>query len=194
MSGPFVVQASLYRRLNYSDPFGLCVPWCTALAGAAIGGAGAAIGTMWYNHAHGQPLSTNLGRNSLIGAGAGAAVGLGYGLIAGGSAAGAGVARVTPLVAPAGAKLAQMIGRWHNELAGSGGREEFMEFANAFVDQARNAGQVATGAVGEIAEATIYRVGNNYLVVDAANKMRSFVANAEANRGIVNVYESLGGK
>ena len=50
------------------------------------------------------------------------------------------------------------------------------------------------GAVGAIKDATIYRIGDNYLVVDAANKMRSFVAKAKAGEGIVKVYEALGGK
>jgi RHS repeat-associated protein len=89
--------------VNYSDPFGLCVPWCTAAVGAAIGGGSAALGTLWYNYAKGNPLRQNLGRNTLIGAGSGAAIGLGVGLLGGGSAVGAVGAGVT--VGPGTQKL-----------------------------------------------------------------------------------------
>jgi hypothetical protein len=103
-------------------------------------------------------------------------------------------ARMAPLVAPLGGKLAKMIGRWRSQLGGDGGRAEFMQFANNMASGARAAGQFVVGKVGPMENATIYRSGNNYLVVDATNKMTSFVANARAGEGIVKVYEQLGGK
>jgi RHS repeat-associated protein len=102
--------------VNFSDPFGLCVPWCTAAIGAAIGGGGAALGTMWYNHSQGRPLSENVGRNALVGAGAGAAVGLGVGLFGGGSAAGVAAAGVT--VGPGTQRLIQSLEAAGSSMAG----------------------------------------------------------------------------
>ncbi len=104
----------------FSDPYGLCAPWCTAFAGALIGGAGAALATVAYNAMNDRPLRENVGRNALIGGAAGGAIGLGVGLLSGGgsaAAAGAGGAggagaagfqngqRVSQFVETAGGKL-----------------------------------------------------------------------------------------
>ena len=72
---------------SYTDPFGLCVPWCTALIGAAVGGGGAAIATLAYNAMNDRPLGENVGRNALVGGAAGGAIGLGVGLFSGAGAA-----------------------------------------------------------------------------------------------------------
>src|SRR5690606_4403314 len=58
----------------YTDPFGLCVPWCTALAGAALG----AVGTVAYNMYKGNDWKQNVVRNTLIGGAVGLAGGAGY--------------------------------------------------------------------------------------------------------------------
>lgn len=63
---------------NYSDPFGLC-PWCIGAGAGALLGAG---GTVLYNYLHDQPLSTNVVRNTLVGAGVGATLGVGWQAVA----------------------------------------------------------------------------------------------------------------
>jgi len=172
---------------TYTDPFGLCPMCIGAAAGAILGGGGHAI----YNYLTGAPLGEGVLASAAIGAVAGGTLGFGYGALA---ARGTAAAAQLSLSAPAGAKLGQMIARWHSDLGGQGGRDAFMNFATNFVQQAQRAGQAVTGAVGRMQNAQIFRVDNNYLLVDAAGKLRSFVTNARAGEGIVKVYEALGGR
>ncbi|HMV30562.1 MAG TPA: RHS repeat-associated core domain-containing protein [Gemmatimonadales bacterium] len=102
--------------ITFDDPYGLCAPWCTAVAGAAIG----FVGTVAYNPAKGNDWDKNVARNTAIGV----AVGFGGGVAArvmmspsGAAAAGAGGAsgagaagwqngqRVSQIVETAGGKL-----------------------------------------------------------------------------------------
>jgi RHS repeat-associated protein len=195
--------------VNLSDPSGKCF----TCIGAAVGlVAGAAVyhfttppgqrswrGYLTYaagGASIGATLGFAAGELGLLGGGATAATAgsRGTGIpgaievvsFEGGSAASA----ASQLAAPSGKKLAQMIARW----GGSGGRDAFMEFAEEFVTTARSAGQVAAGQVGSLVDATVYRVGNSYLVVDSSNVLRSFVADATRPDGIVAVYHALGGR
>jgi hypothetical protein len=68
-----------------------------------------------------------------------------------------------------------------------------MEHAEALAAAARSTGHVVTGQVGAIENATIYRVGQSYMVVDATNVIRSYVHLADRTTGIVAVYKALGG-
>jgi RHS repeat-associated protein len=109
---------------------------------------------------------------------------------AGGAAAGAaGIRQQGALVAPGGRKLAQMIGRW----GGGGGRDGFMAHAHSIANQAQAAGQVVNGQVGSLANASVYRLGSSYMVVDADRVIRSYVHVAGPG-GIVDVYRNLGGR
>jgi hypothetical protein len=83
-----------------------------------------------------------------------------------------------------------MIGRW----GGPGGRDGFLEYAHRFAVAATRRGTVVTGQVGELAQATVYRIGQRYMVVDASNVIRSYVHVADRSDGIVAVYLLLGGK
>lgn len=94
-----------------------------------------------------------------------------------------------------GRKLTQQLTRWR-EIGGSGGATEFLEYATRLSQQAQRAGTVATGRVGSSANAlenaTIYRVGKEYLVVQG-NKIMSYVANADPG-GVAEEYKKLGGQ
>jgi hypothetical protein len=72
--------------VTYDDPFGLCAPWCTALAGGALGGGG----RMLFNHITDRPLWQGVGASAAAGAAAGALLGVGgSALLARGGAAAA---------------------------------------------------------------------------------------------------------
>jgi RHS repeat-associated protein len=85
---------------SYRDPFGTC-PWCIGAGAGAVIGAG---GTLIYNYVHDKPLSTNLVRNTLIGAGVGATLGFGWQAIAARAATSAVAAEVTATGTAAAAK------------------------------------------------------------------------------------------
>jgi len=70
---------------------------------------------------------------------------------------------------------------------------EFLEYAGRFATQARDAGQYVNGTVGQLIDATIYRSGGDYLLVQG-NTIMSYVPRAEAGRGIVAEWFRLGGK
>ena len=98
--------------------------------------------------------------------------------------------------AKTGQKLGQQIARWRSETGSTGGMKEFFAYANSFAASAQNNGTVVTGTVGTgpnaLHNATIYRNGNSYLMVQD-NKIMSYVPNAEPGR-IVDEYRKLGGK
>jgi hypothetical protein len=57
--------------VNFSDPFGLCVPWCTAVAGA-VGFGGIRLAA---NLIQGRPWHENVGRDAAIGGAIGLTLG-----------------------------------------------------------------------------------------------------------------------
>jgi hypothetical protein len=69
-----------------------------------------------------------------------------------------------------------------------------MTYVQGLQETAIRTGTYVTGTVGNQPGATIYRVGQNYLVVSKANVLLSYVHGADPGRGIVNVYEALGGR
>lgn len=109
---------------------------------------------------------------------------------------GEGTAVVAPLVAPPGKKLAQQIARFA-EAGGAANREAFMQHANELAARAREAGNAVTGTVGTgvqaLQNATIFREGSTFMVVDSANVIRSYVPNATPG-GIVAEFVRLGGR
>ncbi len=148
--------------VNFSDPFGLCVPWCTAAIGAAIGGGAAALGTVWYNYLQGRSLSEGVGRNTLVGAGAGAAVGLGYGLLgAGGSATVA--ATAGPKIVENANKLNHLFGKVGHNLGSL--VDEFGGQANAAsaMQSAIQAHVSSNNLVGAFEQ--VVRVGSQYVTI-----------------------------
>lgn len=180
--------------VNFSDPFGLCVPPVTPVCAAALLVAkGIALGVavfggtrIAYNAATGQPLDEGLQSDVARGALVGAGVGVGAAAMTAGAATTLAASDVS-LIAPGGAKLAQMIARW----GGEGGRDAFMKHAQSFATQAQRAGNAVTGTVGSLQNASVYRVGNNYMVVDAGGVIRSYVQNARPGEGIAKVFEQL---
>ncbi|WP_405282509.1 RHS repeat-associated core domain-containing protein [Gaopeijia maritima] len=74
--------------INFSDPFGLCVPFpiCTAAIGAATGGAGGAVIRMVSNALEGRSLGDGVASAAIEGAAWGAVIG-GIGAFAGGGVA-----------------------------------------------------------------------------------------------------------
>jgi RHS repeat-associated protein len=102
----------------------------------------------------------------------------------------AGGAAVPALIPPAGKKLAQMIGRWGE----SGGKDAFMKHAQSMAEDAAKAGTFVTGQVGELAQATIYRMGHSYMVVDGFGVIRSYIHTVTRQDGIITVYRALGGQ
>jgi hypothetical protein len=107
---------------------------------------------------------------------------------------GAGERKAVQLLEPAGKKLSQMIARWLAKEAGEGGREAFMAYANKLASNAIAEGTYVVGKVGEKEGARIFLQGGTYLVTDAEGKLLSYVPKADPTRGIVKVYEALGGK
>lgn len=102
---------------------------------------------------------------------------------------------VRQLTTPGGRKLAQQIARFR-AAGGTGGRAEFLQHASDLAARAREAGSFVTGTVGRgpqaIPNATIFREGRTFLVVDEAGVIRSFVPNASPG-GIVDEFIRLGG-
>ncbi len=96
-----------------------------------------------------------------------------------------------------GSKLGQQIARFR-KAGGKGGRSEFLEFATDFARRAETNGTAVTGTVGSGAQAvknaTVFRNGTTFLVVDDTGAIRSFVPRAIPNEGIVLEYLRLGGK
>jgi len=96
---------------------------------------------------------------------------------------------------PGGRKLAQQIARFR-AAGGVGGRVEYLEHVNLLAQRAREAGNFVTGRVGRgpqaIPNATIYREGRTFIVVDEAGIVRSYVTNASPG-GVVNEFLRLGG-
>lgn len=101
----------------------------------------------------------------------------------------------TSLIAPGGKKLRQQIARFR-AAGGTGGRAEFLEHVNHLAVRAREAGNFVTGTVGRgpqaIPNATIFREGSTFVVVDEAGVVRSFVSNASSG-GVVDEFLRLGG-
>jgi hypothetical protein len=97
------------------------------------------------------------------------------------------------LLEPNGKKLGQMIARYAGKLGGQGGRAGFNDFAQKMAQKAAADGTYVTGTVGHLPNATIYRDGIVYLVVDEGGVMRSFTY-ADQPGGIIKVYTELGGK
>ncbi len=99
------------------------------------------------------------------------------------------------LTQPGGKKLAQQIARFR-AAGGTGGRTEFIQHATELAARARETGSFVTGTVGRgpqaIPNATIFREGRTFLVVDEAGVIRSFVPNASQG-GIVDEFVRLGG-
>jgi len=103
-----------------------------------------------------------------------------------------GAAQAAALTLPPGGKLAQMIARSGGEFAGK--PLEFLSQARDFVvTAARQGTHVFANWIGGNG-ATIYRVGNDYLVVARDGRILSYVPNAAAGQGIVMTYTQLGGK
>jgi hypothetical protein len=70
----------------------------------------------------------------------------------------------------------------------------FLSYARDFVVTAAKQGtHVFANWIGSNG-ATIYRVGNDYLVVARDGRILSYVKAAEAGRGVVATYTQLGGK
>jgi RHS repeat-associated protein len=119
---------------------------------------------------------------------------------AGGAVAGAGLttvnlqgaAQAAALTLPAGAKLAQMIARGGGQFAGN--PAGFLSYAREFVANAVRQGTytVANWIGGN--GATIYRNGNDYMVVARDGKILSYVPNATPGTGVVSTYLQMGGK
>ena len=166
-----------------------------------MGGAGAAVYAGWkvyQNVSSGQPWYDNIaveaGKGFVIGATLGAAGGLLSGASEGvlAATARAAVAGVE-LSLPRGDKLSQMIAR--------GGRQfqqnpsGFLEFARGFVATAtKQETHVFASWFNNGGGATIYRMGNQYLVVAKDGKILSYVSEAKSGEGIVTTYLKLGGK
>jgi RHS repeat-associated protein len=173
----------------YTDPFGLCPPDNASLADCPA--------DKKFILMMGQTLRGGEQALQLYGA-AIAAAATGVGIVEAITAAPLTMLRLAPagpavgkLLAPErGEKLSQMIARWGE----GGGRDAFMRFAQGFADRATRAGTYVAGRVGPLENAKVYREGNNYIVVDEANRIRSYVQDARAGEGIVSVYERLGGK
>jgi hypothetical protein len=164
--------------IAYTDPFGLCVPWCTAAIGAAIVGGTAAIGTMIYNKANGLPIHTNVLRNGAIGAGAGAAIGFGYGLLGVGGAAGAAPPIATLTQGNGREMFRQAVGQLQ-QMAGSARVDAFRNFAGQIADKTRGQWSAAEQAAKN---GTVFAgEGGEALVFDAAGNMfRGSLSNAAA--------------
>ena len=90
----------------------------------------------------------------------------------------------------AGSKISQQFARWL-EAGGKGGWQDFLQDATNLANRAQAAGTSVTGTVGQLTNATIYREGSTYMVVQGGRIM-SYVPNASAG-GIVDVYTALGG-
>jgi hypothetical protein len=108
----------------------------------------------------------------------------------------AGLSKVLVLSASSGSKISQQIARFRAS-GGTGGVKEFLKFANDLATRARSAGTFVSGRVGRgpnsIANATIFRNGNAFIVVDEVGVIRSFVPNATPGEGIVLEFLRLGG-
>jgi RHS repeat-associated protein len=103
-----------------------------------------------------------------------------------------GAAQAAALTLPAGLKLSQMIARSGGRFAGK--PLEFLSYARDFVVTAAKQGtHVFANWIGGNG-ATIYRVGNDHLVVARDGKILSYVKAAEGGRGVVQTYTQLGGK
>jgi len=103
-----------------------------------------------------------------------------------------GAARAAALSLPAGAKLAQMIARGGGQFAQN--PAGFLSYARDFVANAVQQGTyAAANQIGE-AGATIYRVGNDYLVVANSGRILSSVPNATPGVGVVTAYYQAGGR
>jgi RHS repeat-associated protein len=103
-----------------------------------------------------------------------------------------GTAQAAALTLPAGAKLAQMIARGGGQFAQN--PSGFLSHSRDFVvTAARQGTQVFASWIGGNG-ATIYRVGNDYLVVARDGKILSYVPNAAAGQGIAATYMQRGGK
>jgi RHS repeat-associated protein len=103
-----------------------------------------------------------------------------------------GAAQAAALTLPAGAKLAQMIARGGAQFAQN--PSGFLTYARDFVvTAARQGTQVFANWIGGNG-ATIYRLGNDYLVVAKDGKILSYVPNAAAGQGVAATYMQLGGK
>lgn len=93
---------------------------------------------------------------------------------------------------PGGAKLAQMIARGGGEFAQN--PAGFLSYARDFVVSAsKNGTQVFASWINGTG-ATIYRVGNDFLVVATNGRILSYVPNAAAGQGVAATYAQLGGK
>ncbi len=94
------------------------------------------------------------------------------------------------LLAPAGSKLAQIIARLG---IGHGNPTAAMQELTNIRNTAAAAGQSATGFYIR-ADATIYRVGSDYLTVAKDGTVLSYVKNATPGEGVASTYTQLGGK
>ena len=100
-----------------------------------------------------------------------------------------------------GGKLNQQIRRWADAglstfVQGASFAErqaQFLSYTNQLAASATSAGTFVTGTVGSLENATIFRRGAEYLLIEGTTIM-SYVAEAEGGRGIVLVYRALGGK
>ena len=178
----------------HADPYGLC-PECLLVGlGAAVWGGGQVVRNVIAHRPWHENVAVEMAKGAAIAGTLGIAapaLGTATARTVAASTADVGEMLAPTLAAPErGQKLAQMIARW----GGEGGRDAFMGYAQDLANQATQAGTRATGTVGVLANATIYRLGNNYLVTDAQSMIRSYVQDAEAGRGIVGVYQRLGGQ
>jgi hypothetical protein len=96
----------------------------------------------------------------------------------------------TVLRQPDGGKLRQMIGRFRRLVGGRPGREEFLQFASSLTERAKASGNFVTGKVGQLENATIFKDGDSFLVVDSEGVIRSFVGEAHEG-GIHELYFKL---
>jgi RHS repeat-associated protein len=126
----------------------------------------------------------------------GGAVGAGIGAIGGGtglislSIGATRAATLTPLILPAGQKLAQIIARLGE---GQQNPQLVLQKLTELRDAAAGAGTAVQGFYIQ-SGATIYRVGEDFLTVSGQGKILSYVQNATPATGVAQRYIELGGK
>jgi hypothetical protein len=100
-----------------------------------------------------------------------------------------GLAEAAKLTLPLGAKVAQMMAR-----TGATNPAGVLQKGRDLVSTAISQGTYVYSNWINGTGATIYRVGNDYLVVANDGKMLSYVVNANQGTGVVSTYLQLGGR
>jgi RHS repeat-associated protein len=138
--------------------------------------------TLW-NSANSWGNAAAIGTAGIVGLGVGA---MAVDFVVGGTALtqiGVAAGPLVPLLPPVGDKITQIMTRMNVAWT------QVVPYAQAFRQSAISAGTYVQAGFG-----TIYRYGNNYLVVGYDGTIRSFVPNAIANKGIVLEYLRNGGR